>query len=105
MKSSDPLASDINLDDLLGGGIDLDPETVEKGLVKLVLMVVETLRQVIESQALRRVETGSLNDDEVERMGLALLRLEQRMAQLKETFGLLDSDLQLRLRLPLDLSE
>lgn len=102
MKRRDALAPDIDLEDLLGGRIDIDPETVEKGLVKLVLMVVETLRQVIEKQALRRVEAGSLSEDEVERLGLALMRLEQQMERLKGIFGLLDSDLQLRLRLPLD---
>lgn len=91
-------------DDLLGGRIEIDPETVEKGLVKLVLMVVETLRQIVERQAIRRVEGGSLNDEEIERLGLALLRLEQRMAQLRESFGLTEEDLTLRLRLPTTLS-
>jgi len=95
---------DASLDDLLGGRIDIDPETVEKGLVKLVLMVVETLRQVIERQAIRRVEGGSLSEEEIERLGLALLRLEQRMAQLRETFGFAEEDLILRLRLPTEFS-
>lgn len=95
---------DASLDDLLGGRINIDPETVEKGLVKLVLMVVETLRQVIERQAIRRVEGGSLNEEEIERLGLALLRLEQRMAQLRETFGIAEEDLILRLRLPTEFS-
>ncbi len=95
---------DASLDDLLGGRINIDPETVEKGLVKLVLMVVETLRQVIERQAIRRVEGGSLSEEEIERLGLALLRLEQRMAQLRETFGFAEEDLILRLRLPTEFS-
>lgn len=103
MKMLNEKTPDARLEDLLSGKINLDPETVEKGLVKLVLMLVETIRRVIERQAVRRVENGSLNDDEIERMGLALLRLEQKMTQLKETFGLEDSDLTLKLRLPTEL--
>jgi len=104
MSRLDMTPPDASLDDLLGGRIDIDPETVEKGLVKLVLMVVETLRQVIERQAIRRVEGGSLSEEEIERLGLALLRLEQRMAQLRETFGFAEEDLILRLRLPTEFS-
>ena len=68
-------------------------------VVRLVLALVETLRQLIERQAIRRVEGGHLADDEVERLGLALLRLEQRMDELKDHFGLQDEDLSLRLDL------
>ena len=68
-------------------------------LVRLVLALVETLRQVVERQAIRRVEAGRLADDEIERLGLALLRLEQRMDELKVHFGLQDEDLSLRLDL------
>jgi hypothetical protein len=104
MSKIDMLMSDGSLDDLLGGRINIDPDTVEKGLVKLVLMVVETIRDVVERQAIRRVEGGSLNEEEIERLGLALLRLEQRMAQLRETFGFTEEDLILRLRLPTEFS-
>jgi hypothetical protein len=55
-----------------------DDETAADDLVRLVLALVETLRQLIERQAIHRVEGGHLADDEVERLGLALLRLEQR---------------------------
>ena len=68
-------------------------------LVRLVLTLVETLRQLVELQAIRRVEGGHLTDDEIERLGLALLRLEQRMDELKIHFGLQDEDLALRLNL------
>ncbi|KAF0140126.1 MAG: gvpK [Rhodospirillaceae bacterium] len=64
------------LDNLLGGRIETDLETAERGLVKLVLALVETLRQVIERQAIRRVEGGTLTKEEIERLGLTLLRLE-----------------------------
>jgi hypothetical protein len=104
MSKIDMSMSDGSLDDLLGGRINIDPDTVEKGLVKLVLMVVETIRDVVERQAIRRVEGGSLNEEEIERLGLALLRLEQRMAQLRETFGFTEEDLILRLRLPTEFS-
>ncbi len=77
--------------------ISIDPETAADDLVRLVLAVVETLRQVVERQAIRRVEGGRLSDDEVERLGLTLMRLEQRMAELKTHFGLGDDDLTLRL--------
>jgi hypothetical protein len=104
MSRLDMTPLDASLDDLLGGRINIDPETVGKGLVKLVLMVVETLRQVVERQAIRRVEGGSLSEEEIERLGLALLRLEQRMAQLRETFGFAEDELVLRLRLPTEFS-
>ena len=77
--------------------INADPERVEKGLAQLVLTVVELLRQVMERQALRRIEGGRLDDDQVERLGMALMLLEQRMDELKEQFELTDSDLSLNL--------
>jgi gas vesicle protein GvpK len=76
-----------------------DGESTADDLVRLVLALVETLRQLIERQAIRRVEGGHLADDEVERLGLALLRLEQRMDELKDHFGLQDEDLSFRLDL------
>jgi hypothetical protein len=77
--------------------LNADPEHVERGLSQLVLTVVELLRQVMERQALRRIEGGRLDDDQVERLGVALMLLEQRMDELKEQFGLTDSDLRLNL--------
>ncbi|HKA58433.1 MAG TPA: gas vesicle protein K [Gemmatimonadales bacterium] len=79
--------------------IATDGETAADDLVRLVLALVETLRQLVERQAIRRVEGGHLADDDVERLGLALLRLEQRMDELKAHFGLQDEDLSLRLEL------
>ena len=77
--------------------IDADPESVEKGLVALVLTLVELLRQLMERQALRRVEQGSLTDDQIERVGSTLMALEARMAELKDHFGLTAEDLNLDL--------
>lgn len=77
--------------------VDADPESVERGLAGLVLTVVELLRQLMERQALRRMDSGTLTDDQVERIGLTLMALEQRMAELTEHFGLTPEDLNLDL--------
>ncbi len=77
--------------------IALDPENVKKGLGQLVLTVVELLRQLLEKQALRRIEGGSLTEQEVERLGLTLFELDQQMKFLKAAYGLTDADLNLDL--------
>lgn len=82
---------------LLPERIDLDPDKIERGLAGLVLTLVEFLRQVLERQAIRRMEGGTLTDDEVERVGLALMRLEQKVGELAEQFGLDRDDIQLRI--------
>ncbi|OQO93670.1 gas vesicle protein K [Saccharomonospora piscinae] len=77
--------------------IDSDPESVEHGLASLVLTIVELLRQLMERQALRRVDSGDLSDEQVERIGLTLMRLEERMEELREHFGLEPEDLNIDL--------
>ena len=77
--------------------IDADPEKVEQGLARLVLTVVELLRKVLEHQAIRRMDGGSLSDEEVERLGLALARLDERMKELQDIFGLTAEDLKIDL--------
>ncbi|MFD9908948.1 gas vesicle protein K [Streptomyces sp. NPDC059063] len=77
--------------------MDLDPDTVERDLVALVLTVVELLRQLMERQALRRFDTGELTEEQEERIGLTLMLLEDRMAQLRERYGLRPEDLNLDL--------
>jgi Gas vesicle protein K len=77
--------------------VNADPGNVEQGLAKLVLTLVELLRQLMERQAIRRMEAGSLTDDEIERLGQTFLLLEQRMNELKQTFGLTERDLNLDL--------
>jgi hypothetical protein len=77
--------------------IDADPESVERGLVTLVLTLVELLRQLMERQALRRVDQGTLSDDQIERIGSTLMALESRMAELRDHFGLAPEDLNLDL--------
>lgn len=81
----------------VAGRLNADPATVEQGLAKLVLSLIELLRRLLEKQAIRRIEAGSLSDDEIERMGETFLRLERKMEELKVTFGLADGDLNLNL--------
>ena len=81
----------------LPGRIDADPETAERGLAQLVLTLVELLRQLMERQALQRMEHGSLSDKEIDRLGETFMRLEQRMDELTAEFGLERSDLNLNL--------
>ncbi|NEV85338.1 gas vesicle protein K [Streptomyces tendae] len=80
-----------------GRRLDLDPDTVERDLVKLVLTVVELLRQLMERQALRRVDEGDLSEDQEERIGLTLMLLDDRMTELRDRYGLRPEDLNLDL--------
>jgi hypothetical protein len=82
---------------LLPERINLDPADIERGLAGLVLTLVEFLRQVLERQAIRRMEGGSLSDDEVERVGLALMKLEEKIGEIAAQFGLDKDDIQLRI--------
>ena len=77
--------------------LNTDPEKVENGLAKLVLTLIEVLRKVLEHQAVRRMEGGHLSEAEIEKLGVALLRLNERMQEMKDTFGLTDEDLQIDL--------
>jgi Gas vesicle protein K len=94
----EPFARDARrLEDALSRRVKADPESVERGLAALVLTVVELLRQLMERQALRRVEAGGLDDETIERLGRTLMALEERMDELKQVFGLEDEDLNLDL--------
>jgi hypothetical protein len=77
--------------------VNTDPEKLEKGLAHLVLTIIELLRQLMERQALHRIEGGTLTDAEVERLGQTFMALAERMDELKETFGLEDEELNLNL--------
>jgi hypothetical protein len=92
-----------------GAGVDereeTDDERLERGLAQLVLTVTELLRDLMERQALRRVEAGSLEPERVERLGRAFERLEQQMKELKRSFGFGDEDLTLRLGPLVELEE
>jgi hypothetical protein len=77
--------------------IDATADDIDAGLARLVLTIVEFLRQVLEHQAVRRMEGGSLSDEEIEKLGLALLRLQERLAEIKSVFGLTDEELNIDL--------
>lgn len=77
--------------------LDLDPGQIERDLCRLVLTVVELLRQLMEKQAIRRMEGETLREEEIERLGLAFARLDEKMAELKIVFGLDDEDLNIDL--------
>lgn len=74
-----------------------DPDTVERDLIKLVLTIVELLRQLMERTALHRVDQGGLSEDQEERVGLTLMTLQERMAELADRYGLTMADLNLDL--------
>jgi hypothetical protein len=97
-------ASDDASDDYGGGRahrlphrLETDAEEVQRDLVRLVLTVVELVRQLMERQALRRVDAGDLPDDKVEELGLALMHLEDAMKELQERFDIEPRDLNIDL--------
>ncbi len=77
--------------------IDCTAENVEQGLAKLVLSLIELLRQVLERQAIRRMDGGTLSEEQIEDMGEALMKLEAKIHELAAQFGLKPSDLNLDL--------
>ena len=88
------------IDELMGAlprHIDADPDKLDVGLARLVLTLIELLRRVLEHQAVRRLDAGTLSEEEEERLGLAFLRLRDRMEELRVTLGLSEDDLNLDL--------
>jgi hypothetical protein len=77
--------------------IDATPDDIEAGLARLVLTLIEFLRQVLEHQAVRRMEGGGLSDEEIERLGLSLMRLQEKLEEIKNQFGLEGEDLNIDL--------
>lgn len=92
-----PSVIDYGLDQVIKPKTNIDPKNVEKGLIKLVLTLVDLIRKLMEKQAVRRMESGFLTAEEVERMGTAFSLLDEKMEQLKKTFSLKDEDLNLDL--------
>jgi Gas vesicle protein K len=85
------------LDHALSRRVNADPEKLERGLAQLVLTIVELLRQLMERQALRRIDGGTLSEEEVERLGRTFMELDKRMEELRAQFGLDVEDLNLNL--------
>ncbi|MEU0134018.1 gas vesicle protein K [Streptomyces sp. NPDC006296] len=77
--------------------LDVEPGELGRDLVTLVLTVVELLRQLMERQAIRRIDQGDLTDLQVEEIGTTLMMLDQRMAELCEQHGVRPEDLNLDL--------
>ena len=77
--------------------LDCTPENIDQGLAKLVLSLIELLRQLLERQAIRRMEGGSLSDEQIESMGSSLMKLEGKIREMAEQFGLTLADLNLDL--------
>ncbi|WP_373429461.1 gas vesicle protein K [Streptomyces sp. V4I23] len=77
--------------------LETDPETVERDLIKLVLSLVELLRQLMERTALHRVDEGDLSEDQEERVGMTLMILQERMAELCDRYDLTMDDLNIDL--------
>lgn len=77
--------------------INAEPKSVEKGLAKLVLTLIELIRKLLEKQAVRRIDGGTLSEEEIERMGETFIKLEKKMEELKKVFGLKDEELNIDL--------
>jgi hypothetical protein len=77
--------------------LNTDPDAVRRDLSRLVLTLVELVRQLVERQAIRRMDQGDLSDEQVETLGLTLMRLEEAMTELCERFDVSPSDLNLDL--------
>ena len=94
----DPFTGDLpRISDALSRRVNADPESLERGLAQLVLTIVELLRQLMERQALRRIDGGGLTEEQEERLGSTFMELDKRMAELREEFGLTEEDLNLDL--------
>ena len=83
--------------DALSRRINADPESVEQGLAQLVLTIVDLLRELMERQALRRIDGGTLDEEQIENLGRTFMLLQERMDELVEEFGLTRDDLNLNL--------
>ncbi len=77
--------------------IEMEESKPERGLAKLVLTVVDLVRKLMEKQAIRRMDGGSLTEEEIERLGNTFAKLEERMEDLKRVFGLEGEELELDL--------
>jgi Gas vesicle protein K len=75
--------------------LELEPGKIERGLVKLVLSLVELIRQLMEKQAMRRIEAGSLSEPEIDRLGRSLMEIESKIRELQVHFEIDDLNLDL----------
>ncbi|HET9983846.1 MAG TPA: gas vesicle protein K [Longimicrobiales bacterium] len=100
VEADDPGLFAAELKDLapaLPSRIEARSDNIEAGLAKLVLTLLEFVRQILEHQAVRRMEGGTLSDAEIEEVGLALLKLKERLVEIEDVFGLSREDLNIDL--------
>lgn len=98
LQERDALLAELaQIADRLPERIDVDPDAVSQDLVRLVLTLVELLRRVVEHQAVQRMEDPDLSEEQIERMGTALWRLEEKMQEIRTVFGLAGDDLNIDL--------
>lgn len=77
--------------------INIDPESLKNGLGQLVLTLIKLLHELLEKQAIRRMESGSLTEEQLEKLGMTLMRQAEEIERLRELFGLEAADLNLDL--------
>jgi len=82
---------------ILPNHINIDQADVSKGLAKLVLTIIELLRELLERQAIRRIDSGTLTREEVNNLGTTFMKLSEKMEELKSQFGLTSEDLNIDL--------
>jgi hypothetical protein len=82
---------------VLAQRLETDPDSIERDLLRLILTLIELIRQLMERQALRRVDQGDLTAEQVDGLGLGLMRLEEAIAELRERYDLSPEDLNLDL--------
>ena len=80
-----------------GNRINIDPEKTKNGVAQLVLTVVKLIHELLEKQAIRRIDSGSLTDDEIEKLGVTLIRQTEELEKLREVFDFSDEDLNIDL--------
>jgi hypothetical protein len=80
-----------------GRRIDIDGERLQNGLAQLVLTLVKLLHELLERQAIARMDSGSLSDEQIERLGTTLMRQAEELDRVREAFGLSDEDLNIDL--------
>jgi hypothetical protein len=80
-----------------GGHVNLDPDNGKNGVAQLVLTLVKFLHELLSRQAVRRMEAGTLTEEEIERLGVALMKQAEELDRLRREFGLEQKDLNLDL--------
>lgn len=97
MKAAVPISGDESRSGLLGRRLEIDKDKVKNGLGQLVLTLVRLIHELLERQAIRRIDAGSLTDEEIEGVGTTLMKQAEEIERLRKEFGLEEEDLNLGL--------